>query len=85
MHKPISKISISFHFAESISYRFGAKGGLITFSYPSDKRPDTKSDLLALGFISQTDNAVLVRIDSGSSNDYMELEIVSLLAFLMAH
>ncbi|GFQ68801.1 neurexin-1a [Trichonephila clavata] len=61
---------------ESISYKFGARGGLITFTYPSDKRPDTKSDLLALGFISSTDNAVLVRIDSGSSNDYMELEIV---------
>lgn len=62
---------------ESISYKFGPRGGLITFTYPSDKRPDTKSDLLALGFISSTDNAVLVRIDSGSSNDYMELEIVS--------
>ncbi|GFT00428.1 neurexin-1a [Nephila pilipes] len=61
---------------ESISYKFGARGGLITFTYPSEKRPDTKSDLLALGFMSSTDNAVLVRIDSGSSNDYMELEIV---------
>ncbi|KAG8179390.1 hypothetical protein JTE90_003646 [Oedothorax gibbosus] len=61
---------------ESISYRFGPRGGLITLSHPSDKRPDTKSDLLALGFVSETDNAVLVRIDSGTSNDYMELEIV---------
>ncbi|XP_054713514.1 neurexin-1-like [Uloborus diversus] len=61
---------------ESVSYKFGQRGGLITFSFSSDKRPDTKSDLLALGFISSTDNAVLVRIDSGSSNDYMELEIV---------
>ncbi|GBM05457.1 hypothetical protein AVEN_228031-1, partial [Araneus ventricosus] len=67
----------------SISYKFGSKGGLITFAYPQEKRPDTKSDLLALGFISSTDNAVLVRIDSGSSNDYMELEIVSMLSSIL--
>ncbi|XP_067134301.1 neurexin 1-like isoform X3 [Centruroides vittatus] len=61
---------------ESIAYRFDPGGGLITFTYPKDKRPDTKSDLLALGIITMTVNAVLMRIDSGSSNDYMELEVV---------
>ncbi len=49
---------------------------MITFTFPSDNRPDTKNDLLALGFLTTIENAVLVRIDSGSSNDYMELELV---------
>lgn len=61
---------------ESTAYQFGANGGLITFTFPADKRPDTKNDLLALGFLTSDENAVLVRIESGTSNDYMELEIV---------
>ncbi|GBM86941.1 Neurexin-1 [Araneus ventricosus] len=61
---------------ESISYEFGPGTGLITLTFPPDKMPDTKTDLVALGFITMADNGVLVRIDSGTSNDYMELEIV---------
>jgi hypothetical protein len=38
-----------------------------------------KSDVIALGFITNKEDAVLLRIDSGTSNDYMELEIVSTL------
>lgn len=37
-----------------------------------------KSDVLALGFITSQEDAVLLRVDSGTSNDYMELEIVSI-------
>jgi hypothetical protein len=36
-----------------------------------------KSDVIAMGFITSKEDAVLLRIDSGTSNDYMELEIVS--------
>lgn len=36
-----------------------------------------KSDVLALGFITDKDDAVLFRVDSGTSQDYLELEIVS--------
>ncbi|PSN31987.1 Neurexin-3 [Blattella germanica] len=61
---------------ESIAYEFGPGRGLITYTYPEDRRPELKSDLLALGFITSKEDAVLVRIDSGTSNDYMELEIV---------
>ncbi|GIY63430.1 hypothetical protein CDAR_531741 [Caerostris darwini] len=61
---------------ESISYEFGPGTGLVTLSFPSDKMPDTKTDLVALGFITMVDNGVMIRIDSGTSNDYMELEIV---------
>lgn len=38
-----------------------------------------KSDVIALGFITSKEDAVLLRIDSGTSNDYMELELVSTL------
>ncbi|KAG8193397.1 hypothetical protein JTE90_012197 [Oedothorax gibbosus] len=61
---------------ESISYEFGPGTGLVTFTFPPNKQPDTKADLVALGFITMADNGVLARIDSGTSNDYMELEIV---------
>lgn len=37
-----------------------------------------KSDVLALGFVTTKEDAVLLRVDSGTSNDYMELEIVSM-------
>ncbi len=45
--------------------------------FPEDRRPEMKSDLLALGFVTDKDDAVLFRVDSGTSNDYLELEIVS--------
>jgi hypothetical protein len=64
-----------------VSYEWGLKGGTISFRYPSDKRPDTSRDVLSLGFITPSFDAVLMRIDShpGATNDYLQLEIVSLL------
>ncbi|KAJ4432824.1 hypothetical protein ANN_21463 [Periplaneta americana] len=62
---------------ESVAYEFGPGRGLITFTYPEGKRPEMKSDVIALGFITSKEDAVLLRIDSGRSNDYMELEIVT--------
>nr|CAD7588019.1 unnamed protein product [Timema genevievae] len=61
---------------ESISYEFGPGRGLVTYVYPEDRRPEMKSDVIALGFVTTKEDAVLMRIDSGTSNDYMELEIV---------
>ena len=29
-------------FAESVSYEFSGRGGIITYTYPRDKQPDTK-------------------------------------------
>ncbi|KAL1122948.1 hypothetical protein AAG570_003273 [Ranatra chinensis] len=61
---------------ESIAYEFGPNRGLVTYVFPEDRRPEMKSDVLALGFITDKEDAVLLRVDSGTSNDYMELEIV---------
>lgn len=67
---------------DSTAYEFGPDTGIITFLYPDDK-PDTKGDLLALGLITMSKNAVLVRIDSGSGNDYIEVEIVDGCVFVV--
>ena len=37
---------------------------------------DTETDLLSLGLITPKSEAVIARVDSASSNDYLELEIV---------
>lgn len=74
-------IQLCFHsILESVAYEFGPGRGLITYTYPEDRRPEMKSDVIALGFITSQEDAVLLRIDSGTSNDYMELELVSALA-----
>lgn len=44
--------------------------------YPEERRPEMTDDTIALGFITTKEDAVLLRMDSATSNDYMELEIV---------
>ncbi|XP_042874196.1 neurexin-1-like isoform X2 [Penaeus japonicus] len=61
---------------ESTAYEFGGGSGLMTFQYPEGRWPDTRRDLLALGFMTSQEDAVMLRLDSANSNDYMELEIV---------
>ncbi|XP_071453531.1 neurexin 1-like, partial [Hetaerina americana] len=63
---------------ESIAYEFGSHGdgGLITYTYPEEHRPETKGDTLAVGFSTTSENSVLVRVDSAVSHDYLELEII---------
>ncbi|XP_063235605.1 neurexin 1 isoform X2 [Bacillus rossius redtenbacheri] len=61
---------------ESVAYEFGPGRGLVTYVFPEDRRPEMKSDVLALGFVTAQEDAVLLRVDSGTSHDYMELEIV---------
>ena len=66
--------------SDSKVYEWHNAGGTITYYYPEEKRPDTKDDLLSLGFITPSFDAVLVRIDSQGGdmhNDYLQLEIVS--------
>ena len=72
-----------FLFPEAVAYEWGANGGMIKYSYPTDKRPDTSEDVLSLGFISPSFDAVLIRVDSDPkiNNDFLQLEIVSLFFF----
>lgn len=66
-------------FAESVAYEWGSKQGLIRYYYHLDHRPDTRADVLSLGFITPLQDCVVIRVDSEASNDYIELEIVSLI------
>jgi len=60
---------------ESVSYEFSGRGGVITYNYPEDRQPDTKGDKLTLAFISGMSDAILVRIDSSQSSDYLMLKL----------
>ncbi|KAL0121241.1 hypothetical protein PUN28_008721 [Cardiocondyla obscurior] len=61
---------------EAVAYEFGAGRGIITYTFPPDRRPEMKRDTVALGFVTSVNDAVLLRIESASSNDYLEIEIV---------
>lgn len=61
---------------ESVAYEFGGKKGIIQYTFPAGKQPDTEDDAIALGFITTKSDAVLLRIESSTTQDYMELEIV---------
>lgn len=59
-----------------MAYHIGPKPGLIRYFFQDGTRPNTKMDTLSFGFITPLENAVILRIDSQSSNDYLEFEIV---------
>ncbi|XP_060517704.1 neurexin 1 isoform X3 [Cylas formicarius] len=61
---------------ESVSYEFGPNPGIITYTFPEDNRPEMQEDAIAIGFITTKSDAVLLRITSGTSNDYIEMYIV---------
>lgn len=69
-----SCVSVS---VESVAYEFGANKGMIQYTFPAGRQPDTEEDAIALGFITTKSDAVLLRIESSTTQDYMELEIVS--------
>ncbi|XP_076289211.1 neurexin 1 isoform X2 [Lasioglossum baleicum] len=61
---------------EAIAYEFGAAKGIITYTFPPDRRPKMKRDTVAFGFVTSVNDAVLLKIESASSNDFLEIEIV---------
>lgn len=71
-------VFFSFFFGkiESVAYEFSSNKGMIQYTYPPGKQPDTEEDSIALGFITNKADAVLLRIESSTTQDYMELEIV---------
>nr|CAH0109280.1 unnamed protein product [Daphnia galeata] len=60
---------------DSVAFEFGPKHGVLIYNFPEDRRPDSKSDILAFGFITVQENAQLIRITSASSNDFLELTL----------
>lgn len=68
-----------------MAYEFGAGRGIITYTFPPDRRPEMQRDTVAMGFVTGLSDAVLVRIESASSNDYLEIEIVNRFSFSFRH
>lgn len=62
---------------ESVSFKFGPGPGLITFAYPEGQEPSTNFESLAFGFQTFQEEAVLLRMDSKTFDDFIELELVS--------
>jgi len=67
--------------SESVGYRFGvsgdsSSGGLLTFSHPESSWTDTRRDQIAFGFRTGQANAVLISLASGTSTDYIDVELV---------
>lgn len=60
-----------------MAYEFGLNKGMIQYTFPAGRQPDTEEDSIAIGFITMRSDAVLLRIESSTTQDYMELEIVS--------
>ncbi|KAH8243604.1 hypothetical protein KR032_008763 [Drosophila birchii] len=61
---------------ESIAYEFGNNKGMVQYTFPENAQADTEEDNIALGFITTRPDAVLLRVESHTTQDYMELEIV---------
>ena len=70
---------------DSIAYTFGQLGGLIAFTFLESERPDTKVDHLTFGFITVQCDALLLRVASATSNDFIEVELVSANVSLRRH
>lgn len=75
--RSLSSNCFFFFLLESVAYEFGANKGMIQYTYPAGRQPDTEEDAISLGFITMKSDAVLLRIESSTTADYMELEIVS--------
>lgn len=74
----VSSFACTFVFAAGTTFIFGKGGGLITYIWPNNERPSTRTDRLAVGFSSTIKDGILVRIDSAPGlGDYIMLHIVS--------
>lgn len=71
---------LSFAIIAGTTYIFGKGGGLITYTWPNNERPSTRTDRLAVGFSTTIKDAILVRIDSAPRlGDYIMLHIVCII------
>ncbi|CAH0728174.1 unnamed protein product, partial [Brenthis ino] len=61
---------------ESIAYEFGPGRGILTYTFPPSAVADTETDKVAVGFVTSKSDAVLLRIESSNTQDYMQMEII---------
>lgn len=76
----IPVLSCFFSPTAGTTYIFGKGGGLITYTWPNNERPSTRTDRLAVGFSTTIKDGILVRIDSAPRlGDYIMLHIVCII------
>jgi len=64
--------------ADSIAYKFGERGGgLVSLKFRDSERRDSRRDVVALGFSTTLSDAVLLRLSSTGSSDFLSVELVS--------
>ncbi|XP_071501894.1 neurexin-3-like [Diadema antillarum] len=61
----------------STSFMFGSGGGLISLQLPESQWLRTDHDDLSLGVSTRSATAIIARIDSATSDDYIEMELVN--------
>jgi len=61
---------------EGVAYTFGHDGGLIVYSFPDYELPDARRDEMAVGIVTSQRSAIVLRVVSGSSSDFIEMELV---------
>ncbi|XP_041968966.1 neurexin-1 isoform X4 [Aricia agestis] len=61
---------------ESIAYEFGPGRGIMTFTFAPSAVADTETDRVAVGFVTTKSDAVILRIESSNTQDYMQMEII---------
>ncbi|KAI4877570.1 hypothetical protein NFI96_029206, partial [Prochilodus magdalenae] len=72
----VVECKIAHKYRAGATYIFGKGGGLITYTWPSNERPSTRTDRLAVGFSTTIKDGILVRIDSAPRlGDYIMLHI----------
>ena len=62
-----------------MAYTFGRLGGLLSYSFPPARRPNTKIDRLSFGFTTKQRDAALVTVTSSSYADFIHVELVGYL------
>lgn len=78
--KKIPKLEFSkiLSLPEGVSYKFGPGPGLIRFQYGKEDVPSRSNDVLVVGLrTNQTTEAIILRVDSSTSSDYLFLELVT--------
>jgi len=71
----VKSMQVSKECQESYAFEFSNSPGLLTYKYPDEKQPDTKSDTLTVAFITVKKRCTIVRIDSSQSNDFLEFKL----------
>ena len=68
---------------EAVAYTFGHAGGVIVYSFPDFELPDARRDQMAVGVVTSQRSAVLLRVVSGTSSDFIQIELVRISVYRM--